>query len=336
MNIYKNILIIRTDRIGDVVLTTPTIKALHKFYPKSKVSILVTPLTKPLIENNPYLNEVIVDDRRGEHKGALGFWKLVSEIRKKKYDLAIVLHTKKRTNALCFFAGIPRRIGYKNNKFGFLLTHPIEDVRHYGKQHEAQYCLDVLKSVDIESKDLELYISIENEAEQWVSEFCRVHKIDDKNKLIAIHPGASDPAKCWPAHCFAELIEQLYAKYHAKCVIVGASNIQNITQKIISSTQHSIIDLTGKTTVSQLVSILKRADMLVSNDSGPVHIAAALQTPVISIFTRNQPGINPERWHPLGNKSREVVVAQKRDVQYAKKIMVDEVFEAVDAQFKLC
>ena len=116
---YRNILIVRTDRIGDVVLTTPAIEALRKAFPQARISILVTPVTRELVEGNPYLDEVLIDDRKGRHGGVFGFFNLVKTLRKRQFDLAIILHTKKRTNSLCFLAGIPHRVGYKNNKFGF-------------------------------------------------------------------------------------------------------------------------------------------------------------------------------------------------------------------------
>jgi len=340
----QKILIIRTDRIGDVVLTTPVIKILRESYPQARISILVAPLTKDLVADNPYLDEIMVDDRKGEHRGLRGFLKLIFQLREKQFDCAIVLHTKKRTNALCFLAGIPQRVGYKNNKFGFLLTHPIKDTRHYGEKHEAQYCLDVLKALEIESNSLEVNVSVQKESEQWMAKFCQENNIGQKDKFIAIHPGASDPAKCWPVDRFAKLIDALCHKYSAKIVIIGAFDIQAIAKKIMSQTSHPVLDLTGKIRVSQLVSLLKRADMLISNDSGPVHIAAGLETPVVSIFTRNQPGINPERWKPLGLKSKVVTVpldtsisfqkSQILDPQYAEIIKVTDVLEAVDALFK--
>src|SRR3990167_2028582 len=151
--IFKNILIIRTDRIGDVVLTTPAIKALRDAFPQARMTILVSPGTKDLVEGNELLDEVLIDDRHGEHRGLFGYGKIVSLLRRRKFDLVINYHTKKRTNLLCFLAGIPVRTGYKNNKFGFLLNRPVKDERHFGKKHEAQYCLDILREFGIDARD---------------------------------------------------------------------------------------------------------------------------------------------------------------------------------------
>ena len=173
----------------------------------------------------------------------------------------------------------------------------------------------------------------------------RQKNINPKN-LIVIHPGASDPTKEWPAHRFAELMNRLQEKYGSQFVIIGAQNNQKIVAQILSQVKCPVLNLTGKTTISQLVSLLKRCRLLISNDSGPVHVADALGIPVISIFTRNQPGINPERWQPLGKNSRVIVTPFKGEMSFAHKnpasseylelISTQQVLEAVDAIFKLC
>jgi len=348
MGNYKNILIVRTDRIGDVVLTTPAIRALRRSYPDARISILVAPATRDIIDGNDCINEVIVDDRKGEHKGLMGFLKLIQTLRRKRFDLAIVYHTKKRTNLTCFLAGIPDRIGYRNNKFGFLLNRPILDIRHEGEKHEAQYCLDILKALEIESSDLKTDLPVHEQSLLWAEQFRKEHNVTDKDRFIAIHSGASDPAKRWPESRFAQLIDVLIDQYSAKIVIIGSSDASDIAKRIISLVKGDVINLTGKTTISQLAGLLKRCDLLISNDSGPVHIAAGVETPVVSIFTRNQPGINPQRWRPLGEKSRVVCVEpfQNNDISFKKAqpikskymelIATDEVLEAVDSLFKLC
>ena len=348
MNDYKNILIVRTDRIGDVVLTTPAIKALREAYPGSKISILVAPATRDLVDGNICLDEVLVDDREGEHKGLRGFIKLIKSLRKEKFDCALLLHTKKRTNLTCFLSRIPVRIGYKNNKFGFLLNRPIPDVRYKGEKHEAQYCLDVLKEIGIECHDVDVDLPVKEDALRWVDQFRREHNISENDRLIAIHAGASDPAKRWPENRFAELVDALIGRYHAKIVMIGASDADSIIKRIISLAKNDAVNLAGKTTVGQLAGLLMGCGLLVSNDSGPVHVAVGVGTPVVSVFTRNQPGINPERWRPLGEKARVVSVlpsqnsdisfkkAQPKDIKFLELIPTKEVLEAVDSLFKLC
>jgi heptosyltransferase II len=302
---FKNILIVRTDRIGDVVLTTPAIKAIRRSYPVSHIAVLVTPATYDLVNGNPYVDEILVDERQGRHKNLFGFLRLVREIGYKKFDLAIIFHTKRRYNLACYAAGIPCRLGYKNNKFGFLLTHPLKDVRPQGKKHEAQYCLEVLKAIGIEANDLDVFVPMQKEAEVWVSQWMQENSLRS-NEFIVIHAGASDITRyrCWPPENFARLMDRLAERYAWKIVLIGSAQSISSAQEILRQThrQSQFLNLTGKTSLMQMVSLLRRARLLISNDSGPVHVAAGVGTYVIALFLRNQPGVNAERWKPLGAK----------------------------------
>jgi len=188
---FQNILIVRTDRIGDVVLTTPSIKALRQAYPAARISILVTPATQDLVNGNPYVDEVLVDDRQGQHKGFLGFLRLTREICLKKFDLAIIFHTKRRYNMACYMARIPCRLGYKNNKFGFLLTHPLKDIRPQGIEHEAQYCLGVLKAISVEANELDVFVPMQKESEIWVTQWPQGLELVSFRYFYVINPGST-------------------------------------------------------------------------------------------------------------------------------------------------
>lgn len=305
--IPKNILVIRTDRIGDVVLTTPALRALRQHFSKARISMLIVPSTLDLIQGNPDLDEILIDDRLGEHAGWKGFWKLVRDIRVKNFDLVINFHTKKRTNLLSFLAHIPRRVGFDNKKFGFFLTDKIKDVRPKGQRHEAQYCLDLLKVLGVSSSVLTTFIPVREDMELWAEKF--FNELQAKNpslKCVALHFGSSCPTKQWPVRYFADVVREIHKRRNVFFVVIGTHDQHDMLTDLQSQLQPScrIHDLLGRTSLAGTVSILKRCDLLVSNDSGPVHIAAAFDTPVVSIFTRNQPGINPERWHPLGAHSR--------------------------------
>lgn len=297
----NNILIVRTDRIGDVVLTTPVVKALRTAYLNARLSMMVTPSTKDLVVGNPYLDEVLLDDRSGRHQGLLGFLKLARDIRQRRFDAVFIFHTKRRYNLACFLAGVPVRIAYKNDKFGFLLTHPVRDMRSQGEQHEAQYCLDLLKKVGIEAPHLDFLLPVDKEAENWAGQWLSSQGINSGD-IIAIHAGSSDEEKCWSKESFAKLIDALGRKYSLKIVLIGSKQTLDRSMEIIRLTNQKPLDLTGQTSLAQTVSLLRRCRLLISNDSGPVHIGTAVDIDVISLFMRNEPGINPERWKPLSEK----------------------------------
>ncbi len=336
----NRILIIRTDRIGDVVLTTPVFKALRKANPAAHIAVLVTPITADLVCGNPYIDEVIVDDRNGINRGVLGALRLARNIRQHRFDTVFIFHTKRRYNLACFLAGVPVRVGFKNDKFGNLLTHPIKDTRHHGEKHEVEYCFDVLNSVGVASAGMDLFVPTQKDSDQWALEWFEQNRIIP-GELIVIHPGASDTTRLWPTVNFARLIDSLAARYAFKIVLIGGKETIGASSEIIRLAKSSVLDLTGKTTISQTVSVLRRCRLLVSSDSGPLHIGAGVGAYVICLFLRNQPGINPTRWRPLGPKAftltnkpgEEILLDDKGKVKAGKadSITVDEVLNLTEA-----
>ncbi|MBL8012857.1 MAG: glycosyltransferase family 9 protein [Candidatus Omnitrophica bacterium] len=335
MRKFQNVLIIRTDKIGDVVLTTPAIAAVRSNLPQAKITVLVSGSTKALLQSDPNIDELIVDDRINENKGWMGFWKLVDIVKQRRFDCVIIFHTKRRTNLLSFYAGIPVRIGYKDKNFGFLLTHGIKDDRFLGIKHEVDYCLDLLKNLNFKVDGFRPVLSVDPDARQFIDQWIRENRLSGK-RIIAIHPGASDLTKCWPVESFARLIDELAAIPESAVVVFGAGETVKLIHTIRTQSSAKFFDLSGKTSLAQIIALLSRSHVLVSNDSGPVHVAAALGIYVVSLFLRNQPGINAERWKPFGekgflllNKDDEAVVLDRsgRQVISGRKdsIKVDEV-----------
>lgn len=339
LNKNTNILIVRTDRIGDVVLTTPVFKALRQAYPHCTITVLLTPSTQGLVDGNPYINEVIVDDRKGRHKGLIGALQLARDIRRRAFDVAFVFHTKRRYNLACYLAGVPLRIGFKNDKWGGLLTHPVKDLRFTGQKHEVRYCLDVLKTVDITHVDPEIFIPKQKDAEQKIEQFFADNHITP-GEAIAIHPGASDVTKIWPQASFIRLIKMMQERYQFKIILIGGKETRDIADAINAGLDKKLINAAGQLSLSETVSLLRRCRMLISNDSGPVHLASAVGIYVISLFLRNQPGINPDRWGPYGprgyiltNKPNETVIIDEKSKMKSGKldsITPQEVLDVVE------
>ena len=304
----NRILIARTDRIGDVLLSTPVIKALRHKYPQAYISMMVAPYAKDIIEGNSYLDEVIIYDKDGKHKSWLRSLKFASRLKKKKFDLAVILHPTNRVHLLAFLAGIPKRLGY-NRKLGFLLNEKKEHKKQEGLMHEAEYNLELLKDGPLRIKSserIQLFMPIKPESEEWVDDLFEKFGISQSDKLLGLNPGASCPSKLWPLERFAEVALKLTKQHNLKILVLAGPKDILLADKIAlyQGLKGKVINFAGKTSISQLASILKRCALFISNDSGPVHIASALGTPVISIFGRNQPGLSPKRWGPLGKRDR--------------------------------
>ena len=342
--VYKRILIIRTDRIGDVLLSTPAIKAVKDFYPNSFLAVMVRPYAKEIIEGNPYVDELIIYDKYGEQNNILSSIKFAMNLKKKKFDLAIVLHPTNRVNLITFFAGIPERIGY-NRKMGFLLTKKMEDKKHLGEKHEMEYSFDIIRFLGIEPKDKKLLMPIKQPSENWADGILKKNRVSSNDKIAAIHPGASCPSKIWPQKFFSDLANKLANDYGYKIVIIAGPNDKEVARKVIMGIDYPVIDLSGQTTISELASILKRCKLFISNDSGPVHISTAVDTPTISIFGRSQKGLSPLRWGPLGERDKflhkDVGCIEcfahncKKEFKCLTSIGVEDVLEAVDEVSKL-
>jgi len=296
----EKILIARTDRIGDVVLSTPVIRYFRKEYPDAYLAFMVRPYTVDIVKNNPHLDEVIVYDKDYEHKSVLRTLLFGLSLRKKRFDLAIALHPTNRVHAVFFIAGIPVRIGYDRN-MGMLLTKKIRHSKQEGLKHEASYNFDLCKNAGFHVKDPDLcpYIVTDKHEKTLVDKLIADQRI--KPGFIAVHAGASCPSKRWPPGRFTEVCKKIIDSTGHDVVLVGGSETADISGKIASGVSHNCFDLTDMLLVGELAELLSRAELLISNDSGPVHVSAAVGTPVISIFGRKDPGLSPARWAPLGD-----------------------------------
>ncbi len=295
---YKRILVIRTDRIGDVVLSTPVIKNLRDNFPQSFIAMMVSPYTQDIIQGNPFLDDVIIFDKEEKDKSPFGALKFIFFLRKYRFDLAIILHPTNRVHIVSFLAGIPRRVGY-SKKTGFLNTDRVGEEKYRGEKHELEYNLDLLRVLGIEPREKTLFVPLQRKAEQKVDLFLRKHAVKNGD-LVMVHPGASCPSKIWPPQNFAVVSDKLTERYNSKILIATDKKDRALGEEVAEFMKHRPILALGEFSLSELASILKRAELFISNDSGPVHIAAAVGTPVISIFGRKQPGLSPRRWGPLG------------------------------------
>ncbi|MDP2913138.1 MAG: lipopolysaccharide heptosyltransferase II [Candidatus Omnitrophota bacterium] len=336
---YKNILIIRLDKMGDVILSTPVIKTMREAFPNSRITFMVRPYTRQIVEGNPYLDEVLVYDKDRHANSITANMKFILKLRRKKFDLALILHPTGRTHILMFLAGIPERVGY-DKKWGFLLTKRIPHNKQFGLKHEMDYTLDLVRYIGIKPGSRSLYISKNEECEKMVDgQFAR-SGIKDTDIVIAINPGASCPSRRWNTENFARVADGLVLKYNAKVIIIASQNDKALGDDIASKMEAGCLNLSGKTTISDIASILRRIRLFISNDSGPVHIACAVGAPVVVIFGRNDRGVSPFRWGPSGGNDIvlhkdvgcDICLAHncKKGFECLEAITVDEVLAAAD------
>lgn len=359
--IFERILIVRTDRLGDVLLSTPVIKALRDSESNAYIAMMVRKETADIVLGNPYLDQVLIYDKYGIHKSWWGTLKFALMLRKERFNLAIILHPTNRAHLVAFFAQIPRRIGY-HRKLGFLLTDRIKHTKEEGRKHELEYNLDLVRYLNIEPKDKSLLMPIRPDSEKRVQALFKQYNLtrEDtevsayrgetskkryiRHKIVVINPAASCPSKMWPRERFAHIADRLIEDYHVKIIIITGPGEEAISKEVAKEMRCPAIDLGGKTSVSVLASLLKRASLLISTDSGPMHIAAALGVSVLAIFGRAQPGLSPRRWGPVGENTHilhkdvgcKSCLAHNCTKGFAclKAISENEVFDCVDQLMK--
>jgi heptosyltransferase-2 len=296
------ILIVRLDRLGDLVLSLPAIDALRRKYPNAKISVMTRPETQELLEGHPWVDEVIAYayEKKGKHGFGLGFFRFMKEIIRRRFDAAFILHPSTRSYLVPFLAGIPRRFGHQS-RWGFLLSQSVPDHRHKGIRHESEYALEVVRAFGVETpQDLQprLFPSVLLGAK--IANKFGMGAVRDADEWLAIHPGSSCPSKRWNLERFEALGNKILQQFPHRLVIIGGKDEVELGHRLEASWGDRALDLTGKLSLKELPAVLERCELLLSNDSGPVHVAAALGTRVISIFGRNQAGLGPQRWRPLG------------------------------------
>lgn len=303
--ILRRVLIIRTDRMGDMIISTPVIKAVRQAYPGAYIAVLVSPYTVPVIRGNPYIDEVIVYDKKTAESDPVSFAGFVGVIRSKKFDIALVLHPTNRVHLLAFLAGIPRRVGY-DRKLGWLLTDKLPYSQSTGKKHQRDYVLDIIRHIGIEPSDLSYDIPVDPEAERWAQDLFEKEGLSADTKVAVLNPGASCPSKIWPAAGYAAVGDYLAGKLGFKVIVLGGPQglDARTCRDVIAAMRIKPVDLVGKADIPQTASLFRRVQLVISADTGPMHIASAVSAPLVAIFGRNQSGLSPLRWGPVNANSK--------------------------------
>ncbi len=326
----KNIkvLVIRLDRIGDVTLSLPAVQAIRDRFPNASISVMTRPATAPLVEGHPAVDEVIpyFYEKKGRHSGAVGSLRFIYEIIRHRFDVVFILNPSLRSYLVPYFAGIPYRAGFEA-RWPFLLTHSIPDRRHEGNKHEAEYTLDVVRSFSIKAERADSYEGMLNH--------CR-RRGSWTGRYIALHASASCPSKRWHRRRFAELGRKIRAEYPDRTLAVIGGSEESELGRFLEGEIGGILNLTGKLGLKELAAFLAHCDVLISNDSGPVHIASAVGTRTLTIFGRSLPGLGVTRWRALG-QGHEVIqkdvgcmvcLAHRCTIRFEclRAVTVDEVF----------
>lgn len=278
------ILIIKISSLGDVVLSTASLRQIRKHFPSNyKIYFLVGEESKDILLNSPYIDELLICDFKNRDRGFLGLFSLGGYLKKKDFDIVIDLQNSRKSHILAYLSGAPRRYGY-DRKFGFLLNYRIKD--DYIPIDPVQHQFRVLKMLEIELDDPQLELWTSQKDQDYIDKFLSEQWISSNQKLVGINISASKrwQTKNWPLEYIKQLCEEL-SKRDIRVVITGTDKDLESIENLIKEIKHTKpINACGKTTVSQLICLIKRCNVYVGFDSAPLHIASAVKTPFVALF----------------------------------------------------
>ena len=299
-----NLLIRAPNWIGDAVMTFPAIRSIKLNYPDFQIWIAARGWVKELYQNLDYIDGVVTLPDSANLKNIL---RSARRIKKLKFETGL-LFTNSFSSALLFFAArIPNRWGYARDGRRFLLTKTPPQIMKKSPPHHVYYYLDRLEGLGMTTIAPELAFPVAEKAFQQAKHLMETCGIDPTRPLIVFNPGASyGPAKQWPASSFARLGTLLQNSNHAEIIIVGADSELDIGRSIASQMQKKPYVIMGQTTLLDLAGILKSASLVVSNDSGPMHLANAVHTPVVALFGPTDPQVTGPLQPPSAVIKKEV------------------------------
>ncbi len=330
------ILVIKLAALGDVILAGPALKALREKFPKSQISVLVATPFKPILANCPYIDDIL--ELPWKNKGYRIIWRLGSRLRRLGFDIIIDLQNNRRSHLLAYLSAANQRYGYANGKFGFLLNKTVKeaDVPLSPVEHQAR----TLRLLGVESlrENLELWPQESDQA--WAEDFLNKQRNNPAAPLIGINLGASPrwPSKRWGVLKFSAVLDKLQDA-GMEVLITGKGRDKELAQGLRQLSSRHFIDAVEKTTVMQLACLVRRCNVYITGDSALLHIAYAMDTPVVALFGPTDP-----RRHTLTN-ARQVIVKKDlacspcykrrcRQHHCMEEISAEEVFTAVKKLLK--
>lgn len=288
------ILIRATNWVGDAIMALPALRAVRGRFPEAEIAIVARPYVADIYRDQQICNQFIAYDPQGMHAGISGRERLAEELRAQKFDVALLLQNAFDAAWLAWRAGIPERIGYARDGRSFLLTKAVA-VPEPGEipAHEKFYYLELLRRggwLESVEDDSFIAMNVPEEKRRRAAEFLTESGGRPRALRIAIGAGASyGSAKCWPPPRFAEVASRLQSEKDADIILFGTAAEAAVSNAISAEMRRPPIDLTGKTSIADLPALLSQCQLFIGNDSGAMHVAAAVGLPVVAIFGPTDP-----------------------------------------------
>jgi heptosyltransferase-2 len=298
--------------VGDAVMTVPALREIRRLFPAAHITLATRPWARGLFAGAEFIDELQIH----EGSGLRAVVQQVRQWRKQNFDLAVLFPNSLETALVASLARVPLRFGYATDGRQALLTHPLAVPEWRGTKHEVYYYLRIVAELEWLLKQEQTFLDTQPNGALEISsgrkaaarDFLRTHGVEcghDGRKLIAICPGSTNSrAKRWPTERFAVLADQLINELPADVIVIGSQSELEVSHEVVRQMRNQPVVLTGKTDLAELVAVLSQVDLLVTNDTGPAHIASALGRPTLVIFGPTNP-LTTRPFSPLGEIMRE-------------------------------
>lgn len=326
----RKILIRSTNWIGDAVMSTPAMCALRSSFPRAEIVLVANPPVSELMAGHPCCDRVIVYDKKGAHRGVRGLLRFSSELAHERFDLAVLFQYAIDAAIIAWLAGIGKRAGFDTDRRRLLLTHAVRAGSEALKIHHSIRYLYMLEKLGIPAPPSGLSLFCSEEETAWARGTL------GGGKWAAINPGAAfGSAKRWYPERFASVADALREQYGLRVILLGGPGEAEIGADIEAGMHSAPLNMIGKTSVRQMMALLSRVELVITNDSGPMHVAAAFDRPIVALFgptdhTTTSPACSR---HRVVRREIECAPCLKRkcpgDHRCMADLTVDDVIEAV-------
>ncbi len=297
----KNLLIVRTDRIGDVVLSLPLAELIKKNYPDCRVTFLVREYTKDVVLNHPFIDDILV---LIEKDNKILINENVKQIAEKKFDSAIIVYPTFQTSLIIYLSKIKNRIGTGYRWYSFLFNNKVYEHRKYAEKHELEFNVNLLKKFGIEEfvnkQNVNFNLHPNQEDIKKVHEYLIKENIDFTKPIIIIHPGSSGSAVDLPIEKLRDLISLISSKLDSEVILTGSKEENTICESL--KINENIKNFAGIFNLAELIALINFCGIFIANSTGPIHIAAALNKFIIGFYPKIL-ACSPRRWGPYNENS---------------------------------
>lgn len=287
---WQRVLVLQNGFLGDTVLTLPLLSEIKLRYPSAKLVLACSPLAKELLQDHPDIDEIIVDDKKGNDRGLSGIWRKAATFKKMSFTVALTPHKSLRSALMLYFAGIPLRVGFRQSAASFLFHRRV--IRE-PQRHDVERNLSLLRAFGIQPEDCRRSMRLPpgSGAEAVVKKLLISMGVDESKTLIGINPGSVWATKRWSAKGFAEAIQLIRKNYDCDVLLFGGPADVVVASRIQELCGGTLVNLAGKIGLREMPAALNLCRVFITNDSAPMHMAVACGVPTVAIFCATTPAL---------------------------------------------